>query len=61
MTRKDKHKDVASKTSVVCHAPEATNVFLAGTFNNWDQQASPMQRTPDGVWQIALDLAPGQY
>ena len=61
MTGKDKHKDVASKPSVVCHAPEATNVFLAGTFNNWDPQASPMERAPDGVWQIALDLAPGQY
>lgn len=61
MTRKDKHKDVAGKPSVVCHAPEATNVFLAGTFNDWDPQASPLQRTPDGVWQITLGLAPGRY
>lgn len=61
MTRKDKHKDVSSMTSFVCRAAEAKNVFLSGTFNNWGPQASPMQRTSDGVWQIALDLAPGQY
>lgn len=61
MTRKDKHKNGSGKTSFVCHAAEATNVFLAGTFNNWDPQASPMHRNPQGGWQIALNLAPGQY
>lgn len=42
-------------------APSAKRVFLAGTFNNWDPQATPMQKSKDGSWRAQLGLSPGRY
>ena len=61
MGQKHKHNETNTKTPFVCHAAEGANVFLAGTFNNWDPQENPMERTPDGAWRINLELAPGRY
>ncbi len=32
-------------------APHADEVFVVGSFNDWNQTAHPMSRTPDGVWE----------
>lgn len=61
MGQKHKHDEMSAKTPFVCHAAEATKIFLAGTFNNWDPQANLMERTPDGAWRIDLELEPGRY
>lgn len=37
-------------------APEATNVFLIGTFNNWDPTRHPMAKDKNGIWKIDLQL-----
>lgn len=42
-------------------APEAKKVCLAGTFNGWDTEATPMRRNEYGVWTATLRLAPGRY
>lgn len=44
-----------------CWAPDAEAVFLAGTFNNWDPKATPMERAGDGTWHCKLKLPPGQH
>ncbi len=48
MQNKSKQQDSEAKqeaqTSFLCHAPEATTVFLVGTFNDWDPLAIPMER-----------------
>ncbi len=36
-------------------------VFVAGTFNDWDQSAAPMKRGRDGSWKCSLKLPPGQH
>ena len=33
-------------------APHAQDVFVIGTFNNWDKTAHRMNRKPDGLWSI---------
>lgn len=38
----------------------ATTVAVVGDFNNWDAHRHLMQQRWDGVWTIALDLAPGR-
>ncbi len=43
------------------HAPEATEVFLAGEFNNWDTQSLPMKKGKGGVWKVKIKLLPGRY
>jgi 1,4-alpha-glucan branching enzyme len=44
-----------------CHAPEAKSVHLAGTFNDWNPEATAMEEAGDGVWKSRLNLEPGRY
>ncbi len=42
--------------------PRARNVQIAGDFNNWQPQETPMQKVGDsGVWQTELKLHAGRY
>jgi len=46
----------------VLYAPGAKQVGLAGTFNQWDQAATPLVRTgSDGVWTVTVALPAGQH
>jgi hypothetical protein len=42
-------------------APTARRVSLAGDFNNWDTNAAPMHKGPDGIWRLGVALGPGRY
>ena len=44
---------------VVC--PGAEQVYLAGDFNDWSSEATPLQSRGDGAWQVSLPLPPGEY
>jgi 1,4-alpha-glucan branching enzyme len=44
-----------------CNAPTATEVFLSGDFNDWDQRANPMHRQPDGTWFAQVHLPHGHH
>ncbi len=39
----------------------ARAVFLAGTFNNWNPQATPLKTSGKGKWEITITLPPGKY
>ena len=41
-------------------AQSATSVFVAGEFNDWDANATPLMRA-DGIWRAELMLEPGEY
>jgi 1,4-alpha-glucan branching enzyme len=46
----------------VLFAPDAQQVSLAGTFNQWDPAATPLVRTgTPGVWSATLILPAGQH
>ena len=51
----------AKKSQFEFSAPEAGEVYLAGEFNNWDVQATPMKKDKNGIWKTALSLQPGRY
>jgi len=51
----------AKSTEFSCHAPDASNVFLAGTFNDWQTDAVVMTKDDRGNWKAKLDLPPGRY
>lgn len=36
-------------------------MFLAGTFNDWRPDATPMQLDAEGTWSVPLELEPGRY
>lgn len=41
--------------------PDAQEVFVVGSFNNWNPRATPLVRESSGDWSIELFLPPGQY
>ncbi len=49
------------KVAFEYYAPEAQNVFLVGTFNNWHVKACPLKKDKQGRWKTELTLAPGRY
>lgn len=49
------------KTRFEISAPEATNVYLTGTFNRWKEQTIPMVKNSQGVWRVTLNLQPYYY
>ena len=53
--------NASRKTPFTCQSPEARDVFLAGTFNDWDPNGIVMERQDDGTWRTELELAPGRY
>ena len=36
-------------------------VFVAGSFNNWSTNATPMKEVRPGTWEVTLKLPPGEY
>jgi len=42
-------------------APAANEVYLCGTFNQWDPQKTPMKPDGQGGWKAQLMLPPGTY
>ncbi|MFA5145538.1 MAG: isoamylase early set domain-containing protein [Candidatus Omnitrophota bacterium] len=43
------------------HAPQARQVNLAGSFNNWDMKALPAKKDSKGNWTAKVSLKPGKY
>ncbi|RSL61571.1 1,4-alpha-glucan-branching enzyme [Fusarium duplospermum] len=41
-------------------APNATEAFLIGDFNNWDRSTHPMKKGPFGVFEITVPAKDGQ-
>ncbi|MCC7262363.1 MAG: isoamylase early set domain-containing protein [Candidatus Latescibacteria bacterium] len=41
--------------------PEAQEVFVAGTFNNWNPEGHPLKKDKKGVWKVALSLPAGTH
>jgi 1,4-alpha-glucan branching enzyme len=44
-----------------CFAPYASQVCVAGDFNQWEATANPMCRMPDGGWVLRLPLHHGHH
>jgi 1,4-alpha-glucan branching enzyme len=45
----------------ICHAPEAKQVSIIGDFNDWNPNATPVIRQPDGQWTASLELSHGYH
>ena len=40
---------------------DVQTVYLAGSFNDWNSQATPLRRHRDGRWACELALPPGRH
>ena len=56
-----KAKSATNKTLFTCDAPGAQQVFLAGTFNEWKPDATPMDKGGDGKWSANVALPTGRH
>jgi hypothetical protein len=39
----------------------ATSVAVAGSFNGWNAEATPLHRAPNGTWTAEVALTPGRH
>jgi len=42
-------------------APEAAEVTLAGSFNGWADDRTPLKRDAKGIWKTQVTLEPGTH
>jgi 1,4-alpha-glucan branching enzyme len=54
-------KKTLKPVNFVCVAPQARQVMLAGDFNDWDPEALPLKRQPDGSWTAQVTLGHGHH
>lgn len=54
---------VSSKKRVTFkyQAPEASDVRISGSFNEWNDDSTPLKKDTSGVWKTMVSLAPGTY
>ncbi len=58
--KKKENPDV-KKVEFSFYAPEASEVFLAGEFNQWDTRSLLMTKDEEGIWRVTVELNPGTY
>jgi 1,4-alpha-glucan branching enzyme len=58
---KDKRRHQRKSVEISCFAPDAHQVLIGGTFNNWIPDRTPMKRGADGTWRVKLMLAAGSH
>lgn len=51
----------ARKVRIEFQHDNAQTVFIAGTFNDWRPNVTPMIAVANGKWVKELSLAPGRY
>jgi chromosome partitioning protein len=54
-------RQVGDSVMFVASYPQANAVHIAGDFNNWQPEKTPMRKTGDGTWQVRIPLAKGTY
>ena len=42
-------------------APADAKVYIVGDFNGWDPEATPLEYTSHGTWEVSLPIDPGEY
>ncbi len=46
---------------LILSQPQAASVAVAGDFNGWNPDRTPLQRTDGGMWTATIPLPPGRY
>ncbi|MCS7033154.1 MAG: AAA family ATPase [Phycisphaerae bacterium] len=54
-------KQIGSEVVFSVKNDQARNILIAGDFNNWMPQATPMVMVEPGTWRMKLPLRPGRY
>lgn len=58
---KTKTKPTKKRVAFTLDAPNATAVFVAGSFSDWELGAIPLKKQKSGIWKTTTSLEPGTY
>jgi 1,4-alpha-glucan branching enzyme len=61
MKKEQKERDHLKSVEITCSAPDGREVFVGGTFNDWDPSQTPMTKSADGTWRVMLRVPAGSY
>lgn len=61
MNAATKKTNRARKVEFHVKAAEGSKVFLAGSFNNWDPQATQLKPNGDSTYKASVRLTPGRH
>lgn len=61
MAKPNQKREELKVVEISCSTSNAREVFVAGTFNNWHPNLTPMESKGGGVWSTTLRLKPGTY
>ena len=50
-----------SRVNFKLHAPEAEQVYVAGSFNEWNPTSKALRLGKDSVWRTWTTLPPGEH
>lgn len=53
-----KSRDAVQITFYTAEAINAESIALVGDFNDWDENATPMQQLKDGRFKVTVELEP---
>jgi 1,4-alpha-glucan branching enzyme len=54
-------KAAKRRVSFKLSAPDARQVMLSGSFNEWSYEATPLKKDVTGAWRTQVSLSPGTY
>ena len=61
-TKTARKKEINPSIEFSLLAPDAKEVILAGTFNDWNvAEGFKMRRFKEGIWKKKVNLRPGRY
>ncbi len=61
LSKLSKQRKLGKKIAFEYYAPQAQQVSVAGTFNNWHPAEHLLKKDRKGNWKLALTLPPGRY
>lgn len=56
-----KTESALQRVSLKYFFPHASTLYLAGSFNEWNEARTSFEPVGDGYWAIELELAPGPH
>lgn len=61
LKHKSKQKNKKRKATFSISLSDAKEVYLVGSFNNWNTKKHPMHQNKNGVWEKSVIIPPGVY
>ena len=56
-----KKTETTPSTEFTLHAPNASEIYVAGDFNDWNSTQLPLRKFKGDIWKKSMKLKPGRY